>query len=57
MEKVFLAVLHEEEQLSEATLDMLRGGVGSGDCSTQSGYCPCNNAECLNNIYCPMLRS
>ncbi len=57
MEKVFLAVLHEEEQLSEATLDMLRGGVGSGDCSTHSGYCPCNNAECLNNTYCPMLRS
>ncbi len=38
MDKLFLNVLHEEEKIEEASMDMLKGGSGSGHCEKQSSF-------------------
>lgn len=36
MDKVFLNVLHEEEKLEDVSMDVLKGGQGSGLCDAGS---------------------
>lgn len=47
MDKIFLSVLHEEEKVNLESLDMLKGGSGSGLCDgggnlTCPGFTNCN---------------
>ena len=45
MEKNFLNVIHKDEQLSDASLNILKGGKGEDE------GCVCNRGS--SNIICP----
>lgn len=49
MNKIFLNVLHEEEKLEDVSMDVLKGGQGSGCGETNICDNNCENNTCSPN--------